>query len=672
MSAPRDDLLHLSPEALAHAANAGIVKRAMRELAGGYRPVLALDEAAELLATFADGVACRWPQGATIQDACCSCGATGVCRHRVIAALAYRESVQGAEPAEAAPVAGTTDDALARVVPAVLLAEARSLRDAGLAVELRRRASGEPCETARLPSATVRYWGGAAIATARCDCLRASACEHVALGVWAFRAGESQDPDAPQLVVRLGAPGRREAIDRAPFEQLVDVLARHGVAAGNAAAMQCLSSARIAAAEAAWIGLLLSELEGWSEAYEKRSALYEAAQGVDLVAELALRLAAGRLPGNASAVLGVGQGGETAMDRLRLMCLGARTRRDGEARRTTLMMADIDTGTRLVLAHDWQVPEARRADEAGLRAAERLAPGVRLEALAQGQLLAQQAARRADGSVRLARARSAQNSVLPQAADWALLRSPVRFDSVAALRAEQAAHPVAALQPRHAARRFVVFSPAGVEPPAYNANAQCVLAVLRDARGEALVLQRFHERHAPQALDAIAAATTGRHGALRHVTGVLSWNHGVPHLEPWALGCEGVAIVPDFAGPSGALADLPLGRADDGHPDAGMLQLQALREHLAGLLHHGLPRLPRQWAADGAALARRLDDGGLRTLGERLRGLAASVAAARASPADTALAPALMELAALRQLHEDAAALEVQEEAPGSAGAVTS
>lgn len=119
------------------------------------------------------------------------------------------------------------------------------------------------------------------------------------------------------------------------------------------------------------------------------------------------------------------------------MCLDARTRRDGEGRRTTLVMADIDTGTRLVITHDWQVPKARAADEAALRAAERLAPGVRLAALAQGQLLAQQAARRPAGSVRLARARSSQNSVLPQSADWAQLGSPVRFDSVAALRAEQ-------------------------------------------------------------------------------------------------------------------------------------------------------------------------------------------------------------------------------------------
>lgn len=659
MSAVRDDLLHLSPEALSHAANAGIVKRAVRELAGGYRPRLTVDAQGLLEAAFDDGVSCRWPAGVAIQDARCSCNAAGVCRHRVIAALAYRESAS-AQADEglpvAAPVADADDAALARVVPATLLAQAGLLRDAGISIELRQR-GGDPCDTARLPSATVRYWGGAALEAARCDCLRAAACEHVALGVWAFRAAREQDAAATQLTVRLGSAGQAHAVERAPFEQLVEAIVRHGVSQGADALMQGLSTARNAAADAAWLALLLADLETWSEGYAKRRALYDAAQGVDLLAELGLRLAGGGLPGHAAAVLGIGQAGETALDRVRLMCLGARTQRDGESRRTTLVMADIDTCTRLVLAHAWQVPEARRADEAAIRAAERLAPGVLLEALAQGQLLAQQAARRPDGSVRLARARSAQNSVLPQSADWAQLGAPVRFDSVAALRAEQQAHPTAALQPRHAARRFIVFSPAAVEPAAYDANEQGVALLLRDAQDAPLLVQRFHERHAPHALDAIAAAASGRHGALRHVAGVLSWQHGVPSLEPWALGCEGGLLVPDFANASGALAALPLGVAQSASSDPCTLQLEALRQQLATLLHHGLARLPRAWAGESAPLARRLEAAGLRELSQRLQALSAEVVAAQVNPGDAVLAPALLQLLALRQLHEDAAML---------------
>lgn len=651
----REDLLHLSPEALTQAANAGLVKRALRELAAGQGPQTTLAADGSLHASFTDGVSCLWPAGVGIAQAQCSCGAPGVCRHRVLAAMAYREAAGQEAPAQLSPVAAADDAALARVVPAALLQLAAHQRDAGLTVEVRRRSSGEPCDTARLPSATVRFWAGAALEAARCDCLRAAACEHVALGLWAFRAADAQASEAPAASVRLGAGGRTHDVDTTPFERLAEALLRHGVARGPVPLVQALTAARAAAADAAWLALLLADIETWCEAYAARSALYEAEQGADLLAELALRLAAGRRPGQAAPVLGIGQSGETALDRLRLMCLGARTTRDGPARRTTLVLADLDTGTRLVLPHTWQVPEDRRNDEAALRAAERVAPGVRLEALMKGQLLAQQAARRADGSVRLARARSAQNSVLPQSADWAMLGPPVRFDSVAALAAEQRAHPNAALQPRHAARRFVVFSPVAVETPVYDANAQCVAALLRDGEGQALLLQRTHEAHVPHALDAVAHALSGAAGPLRHVAGLLSWPQGLPVIEPWALACDAAPIVPDLAAPSGALSALPLGWVPPVRPGPVAQALARLRALLGELLHHGLAQLPRGWQGHAAALGADLRAADLRALAERWQAFLPMLTAARARPEGTPLAPALLQLLGLWQLHVDAA-----------------
>jgi hypothetical protein len=699
---PRPDLLHLSPEALMQATNAGLVKRALRELAAGYRPRLALDDAGLLQADFSDDVQCRWPAGVPIQQAACSCGAASVCRHRVIVALAYRDndaalagdgsapapapapapaaipartgtappaaagpaSLPAAEPAPVTPADPTPtelagDEALSRTIPASLLATARRLADAGMSVELRRRASGEPCDTARLPSATVRFWAGAAIEAARCDCLRAAACEHVALGVWAFRRAAAEAPGAlppPITSVRLGSAGARHAIDSAPFDALAAALLRHGVARGPGVLAQALSGARAAAANAAWLNLLLADLEAWCEAYARRSALYDAAQGIDLLAELALRLAAGVQPGRGEAALGTGVAGETALDRLRLISLGARTVRDGQRRRTTLVMADADTGTRLVLPHDWQVgADTSPADEAALRAAERLAPGVKLQALAQGQLLAQQAVRRADGSVRLARARGSQNSVLPQSADWAQLSAPVRFERVAALAAEQGAHPTAALLPRHAARRFIVFSGVTLDHVGYDPHEQSVLALLRDADGDELLLQRTHEGHTPHALDALAGALAGRFGPLRHVAGVLDWSHGQPRLVPWALGCDGI-VVPDFAdSASGALAALPLAALPPEPADPCAQRLAQLRRHLGTLLHHGLAGVPRSWPVDNEQLARQMDAAGLRALAGRLRLLGQLLWDARADGELSGAARALTELAALRQLHQDAA-----------------
>ena len=570
--------------------------------------------------------------------------------------------------ADPRPPEQASDDALARTIPASLLALAGRLAAAGLSVQLRRRASGEPCDTARLPSATVRFWAGASIEAARCDCLRAAACEHVALGVWAFRRAAAEAAGAPIAGVHLGSAGAPTVVDRAPFDALAAALLRHGVARGAGVLAQALSAARAAAREAAWLRLLLADLEAWCEAHAQRSALYDAAQGLDLLAELALRLAAGTQPGRAEAVLGSGIAGETSLDRVRLVCLGARTVRDGERRRTTLVMADVDTGTRLVLPHDWQVGAATNADgEAAVRAAQRLAPGVKLPALAQGQLLAQQAVRRADGSVRLARARSSQNSVLPQSADWGQLGAPVRFQRVAALAAEQRAHPNAALLPRHAAGRFIVFSGLTLQHVGYDPHEQSVLALLTDADGAELLLQRTHEGHHPHALDALAAALGGRHGPLRHVAGVLAWQHGRPCIEPWALGCDGM-VVPDFAETgTGALAALPLTARPPEPADPCAQRLAQLRRHLGTLLHHGLAGLPRHWTSDNSLLARQLDTAGLPALAVCLQALGEALGAARGSGETTGAARALAHLAALRQLHEDAAAqaeLAPADEAP--------
>lgn len=672
----RADLLHLTPQALTQAANAGIVKRAQRELAAGDRPVLTLDPSSTLHALFADGTRIVWPPDVPIQKAACSCAAISVCRHRVIAALAHAEACGDASAATRAAAAspGSVDDeALARHVPASLIAIARQTEAQGLLVEVRRTAAGEPCDTARLPAATVRFWAGAALQAARCDCVRALACEHVALGVWAFRKADAVARGEAAQQVRLGdtapvtaGPARADAPDRAPFDRLAESVLRHGAANGPAALAQTMSLALHEARRcgAVWLDHLLADVETWFTGYADRSALYDAADGVDLLAELALRLAAGLSSssrgGQAQAALGIGQPGETELDRLRLVCLGARTRSDGIRRRTRLVLADADSGTRLVLSHDWEgppQPDAQR--EAALRGAERLAPGVALDALARGQLLARQARRRADGGLRLAKSRSLQNSVLPQAADWSQLGPPLRFDTIAQMAAHQREQPVPQWMPRHASRQFVVFTPAQVEHLRYDPNEQCLLAQLTDADDQAVLLRRTHEAHLRHALDACAAALTGRRGALRHVAGVLSWTGGMPTLEPWAFACDGV-LVPDLAEAHGALAAVEIGSAPMPREDAVTRALAAARELMGTLLHHGALQMPRGWPSAAHQCATQLRQAHLTELATRLDTLAPAVIACHADGGSTPIAPLLLPWLALRQLHVDAqAALDV-------------
>ncbi len=670
---PRQDLLHLSPEALAQAANAGVVKRAVRELEGGYRPQLALGNDGMLEATFSDGVQTIWPVATPIGQVRCSCGAATVCRHRIIVALAYRERVReaaqagdssgeaSADSALSAPATSpgqASDDMLALVIPATVLARAALARDAGISITLRRTASGEPCDTARLPSATVRFWAGAALEAARCDCIATAACEHVALGVWAFRQADKDSTQAAQ-VVRLGSDGTRLALDTAPWIALIEALALHGVSTGATPLAQALSHALDAsrALNATWLVYLLQDFEQWCGAWFARSASYQAKDGLALVAELALRLHAGVLPGNARAVLGLAEPGETELDRLRLVCLGARTVRDGPNRRTRLLLADTDTGTALVLSHQWKISADTALDETTTRASERLAPGVLLEALSSGQLLARQARRLPDGSLKLAKSRSSHNSVLPQVPDWMQFGAPLRYDSVRALAAAQQAQPTAQILPRHAAQRFIVFTPARIETPSYDPHAQALMAVLYDADDQPMLLKRSFESHNRHALAALADALSGKQGGVRHVAGLLHWSGDVPLIEPWAVATSSI-VVPDFAAAlsqsSDALACLPLGFLPDEAIDPVAKVLASLRDVLTTLLHHGLMQLPASWSTDCNQTVRQLTAQSLFTLADALKTLLGATLTAQAMHKDACLAPALMKLAALAQLHEDA------------------
>ncbi|MDO5623598.1 MAG: hypothetical protein Q4G71_02805 [Pseudomonadota bacterium] len=672
----RPDLAHLTPEALTQLANVGLVKRALREREAGYVPELRLEDDDTLVASFSDGVVTRWPKGKPIQQSQCSCPAPGLCRHRLIAALQWRaqasvdpeednktiaicashESAKAEKHPENSatpPSPGTaTDDDLATLLPPAVLARARQQRDAGLAVQVHRRTAGEPCDTARLPAATVRYWAGAHLGAARCDCVQQTACEHVALGVWAFRAADAQNAQAARIHVQLGAPASAIQLDAAPYLAVVAALLRHGVASGNAAIAPALSNAlqHARAAGAEWLLHTLADLEQWSAAYAARSARYTPETGADLVAEIALRLTLGSAPGQAKAVLGIGQSHEVPLDRLRLMCLGARTERDGDARRTLLVMADADTGTRMALVHHWQVPRDRRADEATLRAAERLAPGVRLQQLASGQLLSQQARRFADGRVALARTRSNQNSLLPQSGDWAALTPPLRYTSAAALRQARAEQPHPLAAPRHAAGRFVVFSPARIAHAAYDPHTQTVQCLALDAGDDAVLIRRSHAAHVPHALHALALALA--EGTPAHIGGRLHWQGDLPVIEPWSVASQGAdgshrLHVLDFTTPSAAateaLTRLPLGHAEGDASNHPLPQaLAAVRALCGALLHHGSAALPRQWHTDASHCATRLEHLGFAALAQHTRALAQA-------PRATALAALL----ALRQLHED-------------------
>src|SRR5262245_5582729 len=87
----RADLLALSEDDLATFASRGLVKRALRDLESGQGPS-SLNETPDgnVHAVWPDGAEVRLEGNRKLDDQCCSCVATTICRHLVATILYYQ------------------------------------------------------------------------------------------------------------------------------------------------------------------------------------------------------------------------------------------------------------------------------------------------------------------------------------------------------------------------------------------------------------------------------------------------------------------------------------------------------------------------------------------------------------------------------------------------------
>ena len=99
MNSLRPELLELTPQALTALSNAGFVKRSLKELENGNVPEISHENDA-LIATFSDGVRTQLANGQALKEAQCSCGANGMCRHRVMLVLSYQRLCATTESTE--------------------------------------------------------------------------------------------------------------------------------------------------------------------------------------------------------------------------------------------------------------------------------------------------------------------------------------------------------------------------------------------------------------------------------------------------------------------------------------------------------------------------------------------------------------------------------------------
>jgi SWIM zinc finger len=607
----RNDLLRLTPEALAQLANLGLVKRAQRELATGYVPALSIADDGRLSAVFPDQVTTDFAPGAGLKEASCSCGAT-LCRHRIAVLLHYAATTGSNDEAAGAAMNMASFDELdeARVQAqtaaslwAVVEREVRS----GISIEVERSLSSDGSSivyTARLPHATARYYAGADLAFARCDCTAQQRCEHIALGALALKQAVRL-ADA-RMTIELGsadAAQRRSALSAqfssAPYRALLRALLRDGLAHGaaeNAATASALNAALTAsrALGATWLTLCLEAIEQWLDGYQRRSARFAYLDGVALLRELTMRLAVAETKvGQLSqrAALGLGEAMESALDRLTLISLGLRIHSDGVARRATLAVVDTDTQTLLSLHKTWQRDSDSKESELGLLDQQRVASSLRLARLATGSLVTTTAKRRANGELRLGQSFAGKASIGAQNGDWSRLREPLLIDSQADyLRQQRLVLPMS-LAARTALPGFHVLRVSVVCSIGFDPARQRLHALLMDSSDAVWQLHRDYASATPGALDAIAQTLQNAKPdrVPLYVAGRVQRGSSGLNIDPWALS-SGAIVVPDVCPANGALAQVLLCDAGGARGDALGAFVRAIDECLCDLLRDGLMR----------------------------------------------------------------------------------
>jgi hypothetical protein len=599
----RADLLALTDDGLVQLANAGLVKRGLRDLAEGNAPILSETADGAIEAHFADGVVTRLGAGKAPGDAACSCPASGMCRHRVALVLSYRQANGDAQPT--AHVAdwdpGALDmAALERALTPPARTELARLRAAPMMVRLTRAVP----PSASLPMATVRFLAPNDAAYARCDCVAGAGCPHVVLAIEAFRMS------AGAAEATLGAAGAVELAEalREACDAVLSRLLREGSTAGMAAHGPLIDRARALseARGATWLVLALEALAGQISAYEQRSAVYDELEALALATEIYARPRA-----TVPSALGLGEAMETAMAKTRLASLGARILARGRDVQASVALFDTDTGATMLLEKLFSPPppDKRLSHEATL--SRQMAPGLSLKGLARGQVLTSVAHRRADGTARLGSGARGKSTLMGRGA---LVEppAPLLVTRLETLRADLTAQPPSFLLPRNRVQHLHVFDIEEVVGQMFDPGSQVWrAAVTLSNEGGRLHLRRSYDAGAPAALDVLAAAFSGVHGHLRQIAGQIWFVDGEIVCEPWSMTGDAF-IVPDCDGAADGTHQTMTPPAGGGNGPA------AARTFLAGALHSGARRRDGDFLRRGQGIARTMNDAGYSSTAERL------------------------------------------------------
>lgn len=623
----RSDLLALDEEKLVVLATAGLVRSAARQLAEGRGPSIRVEEDRTVLALLGD-VSTRLVPGECLRHTPCDCGSPLVCRHRVMAVLAYRARFapdERAAPEPWSPGRFHDDELEARLARRAWLA-ARRAREAGFVAVVARGS----IPAVELSACTVRFLVPAELAYARCDCAMAVKCEHVALAVWATRRADARGLDAPRVTVEVGDAERasHQVLD-APLE-IARRLLLEGVVRAEGSLGSSFAGARASLESAGYLWPLgvLEDLEGSLEAYCARAASYRAERVGELLTELHARAlsASAEAEVPARAILGTDESAEVPLERLRLVSLGVRLVRgreaEGRARvRADVYLADPDTLTVMVLDRSWDLLPGEATRTLARRQLQR---GVPLGTLARGQMVTTAARRRANRRLVLGRAGRGRTSVTPQRGDWDLFAPPLFAASYRELARHLRERVPSFVRPRHVADRVHVLAIHAVDKLSYSSSEQTLRSEVVDRHGARARIELTHSAAAPGALDALANALSV---SPRFVSGEVRRTGSELVITPLAAVTDRVIALDleDVSASERALAHLPSSRALGAtHPlEEALAEACACLDALA---HQGLLHASASSREDLLACVARLRDVGSTACSERVLALGAALA----------------------------------------------
>jgi hypothetical protein len=611
----RADVLSLSSEALARLTNKGLLKRAERDIAEGNGPTVTVVSEA-IRAEFSDGTVSELVADRSVEDANCTCGAKGWCRHRVAMILACQSMVP--KETEKWSPGGFTDENLISYLGAKLVSDARQLLGDRMVIRLDTQTK---VPTARLPTCSVSFLSNQSLQYARCSCAR-TRCEHIVLAVWAFRETINQS----QSEVILG--DSKKAIPHSLDINLFDEIEATCISLANEGAVNIPlhlvirineSIRRCQDAGWCWMQHALQALHEQIDAWSKRHAIYQPGVVSSLICEIVARarVARGGDDQLASEVLGLGVPMMTKLARTTLTGLGARVIvRDNHAH-VRVYLADGASGD-VVFLEDHHDVDAQRPVTWKSRKA---APGVLMGSLATGSTISDGVRRHADHSLALLDKKGAtQTGQL--AADWVSLCQRHQHLSVRNARAFAKSimdSPPHWLLPRDGARDMRILWVSDVGEPTFDPSSQELLCPLVDEERSTTVLLKYaHQPYMPRSVDAIARLLKNRENPIRAIAGLLRLgSHGL-EIEPCSIDNGSMHLAADTADVPQVALPHAIGPHESGDP----LQLIESCLTLLDRLHHqGLNTINRTDEAEIARMFSMLGKTGYARLASLLYGL---------------------------------------------------